>query len=306
MEPTSRWRESETWRHSGRGNRASQQQRPTNSSPLVRRLDEPDRFVLHTLLGTEPGYSIFLAANLCNFSLDATFVRYWGAFDGRQLTSTLMMVGRRAALYAPPGVDVQPLARTAAVLGADFSMGRSDLVDALLAASDSQGLVRREEHYLAEIAPTHEGALPGVVVPGGAMVRRATALDLEPLTQLYLGTDGFEQLSEDQVRRTMAGRVHSLRTYVAEIDGHIVAGASTSAETPDAAMIGGVWTAPDMRNRGFSTAVVAALARELLEEQRHPYLFYLVDNVTAAHVYNRVGFHVVGPWSIAYLTGDAP
>ncbi|MGZ3599803.1 MAG: hypothetical protein ACXWQ5_08810, partial [Ktedonobacterales bacterium] len=202
MEPTSRWRESETWRHSGRGNRASQQQRPTNSSPLVRRLDEPDRFVLHTLLGTEPGYSIFLAANLCNFSLDATFVRYWGAFDGLQLTSTLMMVGRRAALYAPPGVDVQPLARTAAVLGADFSMGRSDLVDALLAASDSQGLVRREEHYLAEIAPTHEGALPGVVVPGRAMVRRATALDLEPLTQLYLGTDGFEQLSEDQVRRT--------------------------------------------------------------------------------------------------------
>ncbi|MGZ3601955.1 MAG: GNAT family N-acetyltransferase, partial [Ktedonobacterales bacterium] len=133
-----------------------------------------------------------------------------------------------------------------------------------------------------------------------------TALDLEPLTQLYLGTDGFEQLSEDQVRRTMAGRVHSLRTYVAEIDGRIVAGASTNAETPAAAMIGGVWTAPDARNRGFSTAVVDALARELLEEQRHPYLFYLVDNVPAAHVYHKVGFHVVGPWSIAYLTGDAP
>jgi GNAT superfamily N-acetyltransferase len=306
MEQSSRWRESGAWRHSGMGNRASQQQRRANSSPLVRRLNEPDRFVLHTLLSEEPGYSIFLAANLCTFSLDAAFVRYWGAFDGQQLASTLMMVGRRAALYAPPGVDVQPLARTAAALGTDFSMGRSDLVDALLAACGSQRLVRREEHYLAGIAPAHEGALPGVVVPGGAMVRRATALDLEPLTHLYLGTDGFEQLSADQVRRTMAGRVHSLRTYVAEIDGHIVAGASTSAETPAAAMIGGVWTAPAMRNRGYSTAVVAALARELLEEQRRLYLFYLVDNVPAAHVYNRVGFHVVGPWSIAYLNGDTP
>lgn len=304
MEQTSRWREGESWRNSGTGTRA--RQRGVDVSPLVRRLDEPDRSALHTLFNAEPGYSIFLAANLYNFSLDATFVRYWGLFDGRRLAATLMMVGRRAALYAPPGVDVQPLAQTAAALGAEFSMGRSDLVDALLAASGFERLVRREEHYLAEIAPAHEGALPAVVVPGGATVRRATALDLEPLTRLYVGTDGFEQLSEDQVRRTMAGRVHSLRTYVAEVGGRIVAGASTSAETPAAAMIGGVWTAPDARNRGYSTAVVAALARELLEEQRRPYLFYLVDNVPAARVYHRVGFHIAGPWSIAYLTGDAP
>lgn len=304
MEQTSRWREDESWRNSGMGARA--RQRRVNSSPLVRRLDEPDRAALHALLGTELGYSIFLSANLCNFSLDATFVRYWGMFDGRQITSTLMMVGRRAALYGPPGVDVQSLARTAAALGADFTMGRSDLVDALLAASGFDRLGRREEHFLAELASAEDGVLPAVVVPGGATVRRATTLDLEQLTRLYVGTDGFEQLSEDQVRRTMAGRVHSLRTYVAEAEGRIVAGASTSAETPDAAMIGGVWTAPDVRNRGYSTAVVAALARELLEEQRRPYLFYLVDNFPAAHVYNRVGFQVVGPWSIAYLRGDAP
>lgn len=138
------------------------------------------------------------------------------------------------------------------------------------------------------------------------MVRRATALDLEPLTRLYVGTEGFEQLSEDRVRRTMAGRVHSLRTYVVEVDGRFVAGASTSAETPSAAMIGGVWTAPDARNSGYGTAVVAALTRELLEEQRHPYLFYLVDNIAAARVYARVGFQTVGPWSIVYLNGDAP
>lgn len=303
MEQTSRWREVESWRGSGASERA--RQRRAGLSPLVRRLDEPDRAALHALLSVEPGYSIFLAANLCNFSLDATFVRYWGLFDGQQLTSTLMMVGRRAALYAPPGVDVQPLAQTAAALGADFSMGRGDLVDAVLAASGQQRLIRREEHYLAEAAPLQVGVFPAVVVPGGVTVRRATTLDLEGLTRLYVGTDGFEQLSEDQVRRTMAGRVRALRTYVAEVGGQFVAGASTSAETPTAAMIGGVWTAPDARNRGYSTAVVAALTRELLEEQRRPYLFYLVDNMPAARVYAQVGYHTVGPWSIVYLNGDA-
>lgn len=302
MEQTSKWREGAAWSGSGMSEHA--RRRHAGSSPLVRRLDEPDRSALDALLSTEPGFSIFLAANLYNFSLDATFVRYWGMFEGQRLTSTLMMVGHRAALYAPPGVDVQPLAETAAALGADFSMGRADLVDAILAASGQQRLARREEHYLAEVPLAPVEALPSVSVPDGVVVRRATALDLEPLTRLYVGTDGFEQLSEDQVRRTMAGRVHSLRTYVAEVDGYFVAGASTSAETPTAAMIGGVWTAPNARNRGYSTAVVAALTRELLEEQRHPYLFYLVDNTPAARVYSRVGFHTVGPWSIVYLHGD--
>ena len=305
MEQTSRWEEAEGWRDSSTGERATQ--RRAGPTPLVvRRLDEPDRSALQTLLSTEPGYSIFLTANLCNFSLDATFVRFWGAFQGRQLTSTLMMVGRRAALYAPSGVDVEPLAQTAAALDADFSMGRGDLVDALVAASGHHRLARREEHYLAEVTLSEPRTLPAVVVPGGAMVRRATPLDLESLTRLYRGTDGFEQLSEDRVRRTMAGRVHSLRTYAVEVDGRLVAGASTSAETPSAAMIGGVWTAPDARNRGYGTAVVAALTRELLEEQRRPYLFYLVDNTPAARVYAKIGFHTAGSWSIVYLNGDTP
>ena len=303
MEQTPRWREAESWHAAG--NIGRPRSRGVGSSPLVRRLDEPDRYALHALLSAEPGFSIFLATNLYSFSLDATFVRYWGMFDGRKLSAALMMVGRRAALYAPPGCDIQPLARTAALLGADFCMGRRDLVDALLAACEPDRPARREEHFLAEMAPEPSGLLPPVVVPAGAIVRRATAPDLDQLTHLYLGTDGFEQLSEDQVRRTMSGRIHSLRTFIADVDGRIVAGASTSAEIPTAAMIGGVWTAPDMRNRGYSSAVVAALTRDLLEEQRRPYLFYLVDNAPAAHVYTKIGFRIVGPWSIAYLNEDA-
>jgi predicted GNAT family acetyltransferase len=100
----------------------------------------------------------------------------------------------------------------------------------------------------------------------------------------------------------MYGRIRSLRTWVAESEGQLLSAASTSAETADAAMIGGVWTAPDARRRGLSTAVMSALSRELIEEGRRPYLFYLTNTVAAAHVYSQVGYATVGHWSVIYLT----
>ncbi|HEX9057615.1 MAG TPA: GNAT family N-acetyltransferase, partial [Ktedonobacterales bacterium] len=99
----------------------------------------------------------------------------------------------------------------------------------------------------------------------------------------------------------MRGRVTTLRTHVTLLEGEAVAAASTSAEARTAAMIGGVWTAPQWRGQGFSTAVVATLSHELLREGRRPYLFYRVDNVPAARVYTKIGFREIGGWMVVYL-----
>lgn len=270
---------------------------------VVRRLGEADRREAAALLDRDPGYGLFPRSNLDHMNLTSSFTRYWGAFDQRRLRAILMLVGSRAAIYAPAGTDVSALARVAAGDEIDFTMGRPDLVDALLGALPHAHVDRREEHYLAELA---DGAHIRVHVPQGAIIRRAQLYDIEPLTQLYLGSDGFERLRPDELRRTMAGRVRSMRTYVAQVGTRLVSAASTSGETPVAAMIGGVWTAPDARNRGYSTAVVAALSRELLEQRRTPYLFYLLDNVPAAAVYAKAGYRVVGRWSVAYLSLRLP
>lgn len=269
----------------------------------VRRLSEADRREAGALLRRDPGFGLFPLSNLDHMNLASTFTRYWGEFAGNRLCAILMIVGSRAALYAPLGLDVTPLTRIASADELDFTMGRTDLVDALLAACPQYRIERREEHYLAELARDQR---PRIHVPQGAFVRRAQVYDVEPLTRLYWQSDGFENLREDELRRTIAGRVRSARTYVAQVGTRLVSAASTSGETSISAMIGGVWTAPDARNRGYSTAVVAALSRELLEHRRTPYLFYLMDNAPAAAVYARVGFRVVGRWSVAYLSPRRP
>jgi uncharacterized protein len=276
---------------------------PRAPEAVVRRLDARDHAALAALLASDPGRSVFLADTLERCGVTPPFAGFWGAFAGGSLVAVLMLVGRRAAPFALPGADLAPLARVAVAEGLDFTMGAAAEVDALLAALPTGRRVLREEHHLAEHLPRR--ALATLISPPPATtIRRAVPGDLDALARLYFRTDGFEHLTWEQLRQILDGRIRGLRTYVAETRGRLVSAASTSAETARAAMIGGVWTAPDMRNRGYSTAIVTTLSRELRGEGRRPFLFYLVDNAPAAAVYARAGYRVAGRWSVAYIAPE--
>jgi hypothetical protein len=266
----------------------------------VRRLREADRPSTMALLNTEPGASMFLRGNLETLGLRTDYARYWGLFTNGRLGAVLMMVDQRAAFFAPAGSDIRPLAEVAIGQGMEFTMGRSDLVDATLAANPALAVERREDHILAELAPGRPRRMV-YPAPAGVLVRQAGRADLEALTGLYQGAAGFEDLATDQIRRIMTGRISVLRTFLAQAGEHIVAAASTSAETNQSAMIGGVWTAANWRGRGISTAVVSALAHDLLAAGRLPFLFYLGDNAPAARVYAKLGFRSIGQWTVMYF-----
>lgn len=293
------------------------------SSPRteVRRLDPRDRAELEALLDGEPGYSLFLRSNLDALGVDER-VEYWAAYVDGSPRAALMVVVDRAAVYAPPGGLVAPLAEVVHGRRLRFVMGRADQVEAMLAAAPSLVPTQWQRHVLVRLDPAdltppraassrfglgHGATSPRA--PLGARVRRADPGDLGGLVRLYTGAAGFEHATPAQVRATLRERVVSLRTYVALVGraartrGRIVAAASTSGEAPRAAMIGGVWTDPAWRDRGCGTAVVAALAGELVGEGRVPYLFYLVDNAPAARVYAKIGFRPVGPWTVVYFDG---
>ena len=266
------------------------------SELLVRVLGVADRDHIEALLDTDPGYSLFLRANLNHLARSTGLARYWGAFDGSRLLGVAMDLSGRAALFAAPDFDLQPLARRLTP-SLTFTMGRPDLVDALLNELPAGGQIQRDEHMFAALdAPPVSSQR---AAPAGSVVRRATLLDVAPLTELYLGSDGFENADVSAVRRTIAGRVRSLRTFLAESYGRVAAAASSTGETPFAAMVGGVWTAPWARNRGFAGEVVAALTGELVSAGMRPYLFYAEENATASRLYARLGYRVIGRWSVA-------
>ena len=85
----------------------------------------------------------------------------------------------------------------------------------------------------------------------------------------------------------------------------IVAYAAFNAALPQVVQLGGVWTPPERRGRGYGRAVVAgALLAARDEGVQRGVLFTGEDNVAAKRAYGALGFRRVGDWGLV-LFADA-
>ena len=71
---------------------------------------------------------------------------------------------------------------------------------------------------------------------------------------------------------------------------------------PDAVQVGGVWTPPQLRNRGYARAVVAgALLAVRAAGVRRSVLFTAEANLPAQRAYAALGFTRIGDWALIFL-----
>jgi uncharacterized protein len=86
-------------------------------------------------------------------------------------------------------------------------------------------------------------------------------------------------------------------------DGEPVSFASAGGSTPNGIRIGPVYTPPELRGRGYASALVAELTRVQLEGgRRFCFLFTDLANPTSNRIYQRVGYEPVtdvDQWSFA-------
>jgi predicted GNAT family acetyltransferase len=79
-----------------------------------------------------------------------------------------------------------------------------------------------------------------------------------------------------------------------EIEGEPVSMSGYGGRTPNGIRIGPVYTPPDLRGRGYATALVAAQSRRLLEDgRRFVFLYTDLDNATSNALYRRIGYRLV-------------
>lgn len=70
----------------------------------------------------------------------------------------------------------------------------------------------------------------------------------------------------------------------------------------DLAIIRGVKTATDERNKGYSTSVCSALVQRMHELGKQTFLYVSKDNSAALKVYRRIGFRETGHLFLGFLT----
>jgi predicted GNAT family acetyltransferase len=140
-----------------------------------------------------------------------------------------------------------------------------------------------------------EAVLP--LPPASGEARRAAQRD-RPLLLEWSHAFGEEVLEEDDPGRIEAVAMvdHRLGAphggfLLWEDAGEPVSAAGWGGPTPNGIRIGPVYTPPELRGRGYATALTAELSQRLLDQgRRFCFLFTDLTNPTSNAIYERIGY----------------
>lgn len=83
-------------------------------------------------------------------------------------------------------------------------------------------------------------------------------------------------------------------TYGVFMKDELVSYASSFLQLPQVWMIGGVYTHPNQRNKGYATLATSAVTEEALKNAESAALFVRSDNYPAIRVYKKIGYQKIG------------
>jgi RimJ/RimL family protein N-acetyltransferase len=276
-----------------------------------RPLSEEDRPALEALLMRAPWHNVFHLSALSEFGLSSPADvggSPWsvGTFEHGELVAAMVVLRGTGGICHTPD-DRESLELLAQAVHDAVVRGRL----ALLSGHASQ-----LDPFLPMVDPSVNGNLdrchfrmlrrddlitpPPAPQPGLREPRLATGDDMERLIDFY--QRGFYSLARLPSRAAWRNRLAeqlAFRTLflIEDEQGRVVSAAQSSAEGGTAAMLGGVATLDEYRDRGLSTLCVGALCRHLFDAGIQTIsLFFLKDNASAGRVYEKLGFHPAGEW----------
>jgi RimJ/RimL family protein N-acetyltransferase len=147
--------------------------------------------------------------------------------------------------------------------------------------------------------------VPAKLQSGEWRGRRVQHEDIALLTRWMVGY-GLEALGEtdspelwQQKRTSVQRNLERGRTWILEEQGQPVSTSSFNTTTAEIVQVGGVWTPPDLRRRGYGRGAVAASLLAVRDEGvRKAILFTGEENIPAQRAYVTLGFRQIGEYRI--------
>lgn len=264
---------------------------------MIRLLTESDRAMTKAFLTVAPHSTLYMLGNLEKLGFADPICTFWGdvepAHQGGCLRGVLNRYMTGWTVYGTGAADWAGLAS----IVDEHPAGASRLQDNPGGIASFLPYLQRYQPIkieIEEIMVLKPADFRPVAAPIGVVVRRGTDADLDRLIAFYANAEHMTR-SPAAVERPL----RDTRLWLAETAGKLVATALTNAETETLAMIGGVYTPPVARGRGFSQAVCSALCADLMADQKQPVLYW--GTPAAGAVYRKLGFCATGQWRSVWL-----
>jgi RimJ/RimL family protein N-acetyltransferase len=273
-----------------------------------------DEAMLEEFLRPRATDSMFLRSNARSAGLVDRGKPYEGTYVAAIENGTVTAVAAHfwngmLVLQTPAPGTLEPVARAAVARSGRELKGVTGPWAQIAAARRALGVTTRktsldsrEDLLSVELADLR---VPESLASGRVLCRRPRSDELELAAGWRLAfsvealgrADGEEMLAA--VRAEIARLQEQGSQWILVEEERPVAYSAFNARLPDVVQIGGVWTPPELRRRGYARAVVAG---SLLEARREgssrAILFTGVENIAARRAYEALGFRVVGDYGL--------
>jgi GNAT superfamily N-acetyltransferase len=263
------------------------------------RLSPEDAPALQSLLDADPLQNVYLRSELRLGGL--TRGQWWGVGAPGRLRAA-MIGGPLVTPWIPDPDDADRLAEALAHQPVRMVCGPREQAVALHDARRPH-VAARERRDPQPFLVLRRGRLAAAPAP---QVRHGTMADLDRLTvasaDMHREEMGVDPMAVDPGgwRSRMGTFIQRGWSWVWTEAGRVVFKAELSAWTQEAVQVQGVYTAPEVRNRGIATAGLAAVCRDALEQVPACTLYVNHYNAAARTVYARLGFEPVADFATLF------
>jgi|GEM_PF-1293305 len=176
---------------------------------------------------------------------------------------------------------------------------RSDWAQAVLEELEGRGMSPTKLEEQEYLALSGEDFKPR----NSHLARLAKPEDLPTILELHRAFQmeyfGTYTEAEDEMGRMAEARMMEAGITVAEHDGMVIAKSEVLVRTDRMALIGGVYTLPEYRGRGFSFATMSLLCERILGDLEGACLNVAKGNPPALNVYKGLGFKWMYDFTLA-------
>ena len=265
----------------------------------VRVLEEEDRGAIAGLLDRDRVGTLYLRSLVHEHGVAFTsrleHGRFLGSFRNGELTGMLFLGNARNITTWGDEPSVRAVLDRAAAeprLPRLFigPAAHGDLVRRTLNRGGISPFLDREQGYLVltRDALAHVPSLP---------IRPGTPDDLDDVARAHAAMTEEDlnipsaSLDRRRLRRAALARLSAGKIWVAMEGNRLACKMEESARSEDGVLVGGVYTSPEFRNRGYATRTLAAWARILFDEGLLMLTLHVnMVNFPAVRAYEKVGF----------------
>ena len=281
----------------------------------IRILHPGDEAALEAFLKPRLETSLFLLSNSRLVGLADSGQRFEGtyaaAFDNEAMVGVVALFWNGSLVYQAPAdllPALQEAARTAAGRPIKTLLGPSDQVLAGLAALGTSVELHYDDPQVLFGLRLADLVVPEPLRSGSVRARLLDVADA-PLLMQWRAASRMESFLEpdtpelwEEARTSVERSLVSRRQWVLESDGLPVSTCTFNAEIREVVQIGGVYTPPKARGRGYARAVVAGALLDARDEGvERAILFTGDDNAPAVAAYQAIGFRPIGDYRIVLV-----